>query len=571
MQHWKPLEPRRKPSEDCTAPFCYCASKLILRLHLSPDATNYDSNLSRYLLKATSASRAVPEHSEGELLVVQEGWTQSTRFRVPDKLESGSSHGRHFRTFESPAGPPSWLGNENKKNTAPYIYSSDEEGDLVINKIPLTRPSPQQASIQLDENGWYDWDVGSTDTYQNDSKQPASDPFITDNGPRTPEDPSSLGLHCITLSDPATFEAGLEAVDISFLEEFDNSLEAAENLDSVSSVFQSETTAPASPRVFLTQSVSPVEPLRLPTSTSVDTTGAHRAVSVDEFVALQSASEPADRQLEVTTRDELTEVDLDARKHGTGSLPTLVRLSPPASSSRSYHLDAEDTSAGTDPDVSGMREDLSQTLQNLDEMLAGDDDINDVIPPSVPTVEHSREQSRRLRLYSTLYADFARDPWKWHERRDIVREMFPSLESESSAGDPPPTYGELEDQANDTAQIQQQLNDYENGGRSDSQRSRRNEHMQDEERRATSFIEPPSSEPSTDGVRYRYMPLEGQQYCFKCRRHFKNTWRMQKHLSDSRIHPYYCQVCTVDYSSFKQLYMVRFCIFSDVCVVGAKC
>ena len=54
----------------------------------------------------------------------------------------------------------------------------------------------------------------------------------------------------------------------------------------------------------------------------------------------------------------------------------------------------------------------------------------------------------------------------------------------------------------------------------------------------------------------RFQPLGQKQYCDKCRRHFHTPWKLQRHLKESKFHPYYCRTCTVDWPSFTDLHSV---------------
>lgn len=213
------------------------------------------------------------------------------------------------------------------------------------------------------------------------------------------------------------------------------------------------------------------------------------------------------------------------------------------------------------------RDRMSEANFEDDQFADAEEGLSEITPPVEPlsSLEHSREQTRRLRLYSTLYAELARDPWQWHDKRHLIRDMFPRLQREeveskttqSASNRKPPQQGTSGGSRHDWEfDVQDPPSD-------DSHEDSVEEPGQ--VLLGTNPVLLPGLDTLTSALDKQkngkveprvHRRLEGLNYCFKCRRHFKNTWRMQKHLADSRIHPYYCQMCTVDYSSFRELYMV---------------
>jgi hypothetical protein len=203
-------------------------------------------------------------------------------------------------------------------------------------------------------------------------------------------------------------------------------------------------------------------------------------------------------------------------------------------------------------------------------------------------LQHSRSQSSKLRLYSSLYVERARNPWAWHDNPNFGLELIRSFEEKDANGHTrsPVATGHTRQPLQGPSAISQSAPEPDhvptfNGGVT------------------TRFVHPPSegrlvgnqiSDPHTiepeggqdrsasppmpfltrpdspqsrrqnwnrqDSTRV-LMPQEGKLYCEKCKRHFENTWRLERHLSSSRCHPYYCQACTIDWPSFSALYNVR--------------
>lgn len=487
-----------------------------------------------------SAPRVPPQPGEGARSTAQEGWAQSTRFVRTAGQASTSASGRQFREFKSPDGPPPGLSNENTQTIATSTYSSDDEEDVIVYKTAANRSAPQ-ATLRADENGWYDWDSNPSSSQQTDSKQSENFPSLAPEVQQCSEtaidaNPQMQEFDYGILPDSAASPPVAEAVDTGFLEDFDSSLEAMQDRESPSGAPQFTLAASPDSGGSLTRSTSLVGACGSPSAAL----GQARKSDSDPIGAnvKKHLCDPQGTQLEATTRT--------AGPSGLEARLPKPSVSRPSSVDGMFADAVEDTTDWA-PDTSS-----SSVIQDNGSAVESDAQAIAILP--APLVEHSREQSQRLRLYSTLYADFARDPWKWHERRDIVREMFPSLQSEGSVGDQPPVSGEGDDGRDPGSQQFTYTADTESDACPDDSRS--NAETGPGQRRVTSLIPPPDGTNASGRLMHNnLLPLEGQEYCRKCRRHFKNTWRMQRHLSSSPVHPYYCQGCTVDYSSFRELYM----------------
>jgi hypothetical protein len=421
---------------------------------------------------------------------------------------------------------------------------------------------PPLASIQADEDGWYNWDISPPLVQHTNPKEQTNTLSSNSEVSIDPQTSTrSIPIQYISPA-PADFAADPKADDISFLEEFDKSLVEEDNHNTTTVNLEDQlvlSEPPFCPRVSLPNHTSPI--------ISHDHFPDHQANS-EEYVSKRDDSIFSHRQnmndihLEVATRDELQESATDTT--GQGLIISNIQVNTGTDNTGSQNADRFSPGIQTNLVMDSDHEEEPHLPANhlSPEAAFEEEDVDGSnesrvgrTTPSIPAADHSREQSQRLRLYSTLYADFARDPWKWHERRDVIQEMFPSLQSEDAQSRELPSYSEH------NVEHQWELEDKYRDPR-------------ERKRHYTSDLDNPSSRGSFEMlpvsripdinnsraqdsvVSKRLVPLEGQQYCQKCRRHFQNTWRMQKHLADSRIHPYYCQVCTVDYSSFRELYMV---------------
>lgn len=481
----------------------------------------------------------------------QTGWVQSSSSRYADQggAPSTSHAGRQFREFNARRGESaSWLQSDRRRQNDSYQSSSDEDEPLlIITRVPA--PEVQQSStITVDKDGWYDWDVSPSDE-PNDVKQVPSSSKI-DSQLSMKQDAPAVAVSIPKLTreseyhedqNPAPNFPDTELVEKDdederrFYEDFCYAIAGVDEEPRSISVEATFHDLPRSspPRVSLPKPQLPREHARAPAPIPA----IHFAI---DNVPPQADSLPGTVTRVPLDRSELdVEQFEDAEEQKYGSQPELLIKLKSEPSQPQESISA--TSASELGEQSGAED-------HKERNLSPGHAIN---VPAVPSsLEHGREQAKRLRLYSTLYADFARNPWQWHENRKTVEEMFPRLHvSEKDPGDSPVLQ-----------------NSRLTGSNALNEDSRSGEDMQSHKMvsQGSAMLLPgldtlaaPQPAPWKIKNQRTLLPQGDQVYCVKCRRHFRNTWAMQKHLSDSRWHPYYCKICTVDYPSYHMLYMVR--------------
>lgn len=165
--------------------------------------------------------------------------------------------------------------------------------------------------------------------------------------------------------------------------------------------------------------------------------------------------------------------------------------------------------------------------------------------------QHSRLQSEKLRQYATLYVEFSRDPWKWHDNRDFAREIMPRLEG-TSTQESFSAVSRPEGRTPESAKFSSAAHQHADQMKHPLFAGRPESPDPPQFKRSRS----PTSIRKTRQQQRRLQPLDRALYCEKCRRHFRSTWHMQAHLRDSQLHPNYCKICCIDWPTFKARFLV---------------
>lgn len=503
-----------------------------------------------------------------------------SRFVDPENHGLPSSSGKYFREFHLPDSPPSWLGSENESGPVDNEVSSDEDAPaLTVRHITHQQAPaiPLKAILRADKDGWYNWEIPPAVSQTQPTKllECAHPPSNTKQSPSPQLEPEGelAIVDYITPAGAAGFDLRPVTVDIGFLEEFDEFLNQSDPSQSyqVSEQLADPPLSLSNLRVSLPKIAPSIEP----PSGTLDTS---QCSTEDTSTADDGEGDPPpggllyDGELEVATREELETSPPGPSGHDTRSAEIPINIRSTSDQSDSV-LNVEVFTLESFSTLNTDCYDETQWQLSEDEASSGpassfltEANNEEVlhISPALPNNEHSREQSQRLRLYSTLYADFARDPWKWHDRRDLVREVFPNLELEAieegrhARGGRDPAYANGWDRFSSPRPDQQQ-----NGHLNEDHRTEQQHGRTPNPRTPGTFdvsgvpdLTRCNLNRENRPVVRQLLPLENEQYCEKCKQHFPNTWRMQSHLTGSRRHPYYCQICTIDYRSFRELYMV---------------
>ncbi|KAK9897788.1 hypothetical protein P389DRAFT_169799 [Cystobasidium minutum MCA 4210] len=485
---------------------------------------------------------------------------QVNRFNEADPQATRFADGRRVRQFESPPVPYGYAQKDQRNTIQPAEPTSssddDDEEVLIIRKVTVAPDINPKPTITLDKDGWYDWQILPSVGLHSLGKED------TANSKLAPSDPITKGVNsylrdtvqALSLANDSTTTGKSEHEDLTIYEEFCRNLEDLND----------ETKSQRSAASFVSAASAPVVQVNLPKAVFSQGTDSSSAIQTptsgdEEYEdADESAPRPTERDISapaISANNSGSEEASQAEQRASFQTVNDEELAA------LYHVEAS---------LAHERAEAWAYQDSREDQYADAEESEAVqLAPSIPTtsLEHSRQQTRRLRLYSTLYADFARDPWQWHDNRDAVRDLFPRLQREYPKDQAAIIQrSTLNRQTSASARPavgpQHPVLDEHNSSRHDSGHA--NADGSSEPLRASESVLLPGLDTLTsdrgqyqDGhfVSKKHRPLEGSEYCFKCRRHFKNTWRMQKHLADSRIHPYYCQICTVDFYTFKELYM----------------